>query len=73
MNQGTKRSFYLDAHSVTDLAAFAIQSFDNEALTRLTMPQTSGSLKFGLLLLLPLSVSLIVRLSVSVRQVHPLQ
>ena len=44
--QGIKRPFCLDAHRVTDLAAFAIQSFENEALTQLIMPQTSGSLKF---------------------------
>ena len=49
------RLFCLDAHSVTDLAAFAIQSFENEALTRLIMPQTSGRLKN---LLLSLSLSL---------------
>ena len=46
MSQGIKRLFCLDAYSVTDLAAFAIQAFDNEALTWLIMPQTSGSLKF---------------------------
>ena len=46
MSQRIKRPFCLDAHRVTDLAAFPIQSFANEALTWLIMPQTSGSFKF---------------------------
>ena len=32
MSQGIKRPFCLDSHRVTDLAAFSIQSFENEAL-----------------------------------------
>ena len=49
MSRGIKRPFCLDAHRVTDLAAFPIQSFENEALTRLIMPLASGSLQFWLL------------------------
>ena len=48
MSQGIKRPFCLDAHRVTDLAAFAIQSFENEALTWLIMPQTSDFFFFSL-------------------------
>ena len=33
MSQRIKRPFCLDAHRLTDLAAFAIQSFENETLT----------------------------------------
>ena len=52
MSKCIKRPFCVDVHRVTDLAAFASQSFDNETLTWLIMPQTLGSLKFWLLLLL---------------------
>ena len=52
MSQGIKRPFCLDADWVTDLAAFPIQSFENEALIWLIMPQTSGNLQFW-----PLSLS----------------
>ena len=40
MNQGIKRPFCLNAHKVADLAAFPIQSVENEALN---MTQTSDS------------------------------
>ena len=46
MSQGIKRPFCLDAHRITDLAVFPIQSFENETLTWLIMPQTSDSLQF---------------------------
>ena len=61
MSHGIKRPFCLDANRVTDWATFPIQSFENEALTQLNMPQTSGSLKFWLLLFVS-SLSLLIYL-----------